>query len=250
MQSSFKGRLNRGDVLVGTILTIPSAEIAEIFQLAGFDWLFVDLEHGAMGIRDAQAAMQAAAGQLPCVVRVPGNDEVWIKRALDIGAAGIIAPNVRSAEAARQVVRLCKYPPEGERSVGIARAQGYGEAFQAYVSTANEAVAVIIQIEHVDAVAAIEEIIAVAGIDAVFVGPYDLSASMDKMGLTTDPAVQDAIRRVKQSTRAAKIPIGIFGPTAESVKPYIQDGYTLIAVGTDTLMLVKAAKNITGALKR
>jgi 2-keto-3-deoxy-L-rhamnonate aldolase RhmA len=250
MQSLFKGRLGRGDVLVGTILTIPSAEIAEIFQLAGFDWLFVDLEHGAMGIRDAQTAMQAAGEQLPCVVRVPANDEVWIKRALDIGAAGIIAPNVRSAEAARQVVRLCKYPPEGERSVGIARAQGYGEAFQAYVSTANEAVAVIIQIEHVDAVAAIEEIIAVAGIDAVFVGPYDLSASMGKMGLTTDPKVQEAIRKVKQGTEAARIPIGIFGPTAESVRPYIQEGYTLIAVGTDTLMLVNAAKNITGALKR
>jgi 2-keto-3-deoxy-L-rhamnonate aldolase RhmA len=247
---AFKHRLSRGDVLVGTIVTLPSPEMVEIFCSAGFDWLFVDLEHGALGVREAQVLLQAAGEQVPCLVRVPSIDEVWIKRALDIGAAGVIASNVRSAQAARQVVRWCKYPPEGVRSVGIARAQGYGERFKEYVSSANDEVAVIIQIEHIDAVGAIEEIIAVSGIDGVFVGPYDLSASMDKMGLTTDPAVQDAIRRVKQSTRAAKIPIGIFGPTAESVKPYIQDGYTLIAVGTDTLMLVKAAKNITGALKR
>ena len=250
MQTSFKRRLSHGDVLVGTIVTLPSPEMVEIFCSAGFDWLFVDLEHGALGVREAQVLLQAAGEQVPCLVRVPSIDEVWIKRALDIGAAGIIAPNVRSAEAARKVVRLCKYPPEGSRSVGIARAQGYGERFQESVATANEAVAVIIQIEHVDAVAAIEEIIAVAGIDAVFVGPYDLSASMHKMGLTTDPAVQNAIRKVWQSTRAARIPIGIFGPTAESVKPYIQNGYTLIVVGTDTLMLVSAAKDITSALKR
>ncbi|QTA85486.1 HpcH/HpaI aldolase family protein [Desulfonema magnum] len=249
MNGSVRNRIIRGDLLIGAIITLPSTELAEIFCMSGFDWLFVDIEHSALTIRDAQLILQAVTPKFPCLIRVPSNDEVWIKKSLDIGASGIIIPQIRSAGDARQAVRLCKYPPEGSRGVGVARAQGYGGNFQKYVASANDETVVIIQIEHKDAVDDIENIVRVSGIDCLFVGPYDLSASMGKMGLTTDPAVQKAISHVKKYADQAKIPLGIFGATAEVLKPYIQSGYTLIAVCIDTMLIEKAAKNIVASLK-
>jgi len=202
-----------------------------------------------LSIRDAQGILQASAPHIPCVVRVPTNDEVWIKKALDIGSCGIIVPRVRTTQEAETSVRLCKYPSEGIRSVGIARAQGYGLNFQKYVGSANDETAVIIQIEHVDAVNNIENIMQVSGIDCLFIGPYDLSASMGKTGNISDPDIQNAILHVKNCAEHAKTPLGIFGATAEAVSPYIQSGYTLIAVGIDTILIGNAAKTITDSLK-
>ncbi len=183
MNKSFKNNLTAGDLLISTIVTLPSPEIIEILCGSEFDWLFIDLEHSALSIRDAQVILQAASIQTPCLIRVPNLDEIWIKKVLDIGPAGIIIPQVQTAEQAKLAVQLCKYPPEGVRSVGIARAQGYGPKFQEYVSTANKNTAVVIQIEHKDAVNNIDDIVKVPGIDCLFVGPYDLSASMEKPGL-------------------------------------------------------------------
>jgi 2-keto-3-deoxy-L-rhamnonate aldolase RhmA len=249
MNESFKKKLIGGDLLFGTIITLPSTEIVEIFCLAGFDWLFVDLEHSALSIKDAQLILQAAGQKTPCLIRVPSKDEAWIKKALDIGASGIIVPQVHTVEDVKRAVQLCKYPPEGSRSVGIARAQGYGKNFQKYVVSANDETTVIIQIEHIDAVENIEKILKVSGIDCVFVGPYDLSASMGKIGLTTDPDVQKAISKVKKCAEQAKISLGIFGATAEALNPYIQSGFKLIAVGIDTMLVGKAAKEIMDSFK-
>ncbi len=248
MKATFKTRINRQDLLIGTIQTLPSPEIAEVLCGAGFSWLFIDLEHGAMGIRDAQAILQAAAPQVPCLVRVPLNDEIWIKKALDIGAAGIIVPQVRTAEEAEQAVGRCQYPPDGLRSVGIARAHGYGDRFQDYMAAANDEVVVVIQIEHVDALENLPAILDVAGVDGIFVGPYDLAASMGKMGQPGDADVQKAIDRITAGAKQHNMPLGIFGATADAVKPYIDQGYALIAVGMDTLLLGRAAKDITAAL--
>jgi len=249
MKESFRRKLNRGDLLIGTIITIPSPEIGEIYSFSGLDWLFIDLEHSVLSIKDAQMILQSTSSQTPCLVRVPSIDKAWIKKALDIGPSGIVIPQAKTAEEVKKAVQLCKYPPEGLRSVGIARAQGYGEKFQEYVSSANDDVAVIIQIEHIDAVNDIEDIIKVKGIDCLFIGPYDLSTSMNKVGLTTDPDVQNAIMQVKKSAEKAKIPLGIFGGTVEAVMPYVQRGYTLIAVGIDTMLICKAAKDIAENLK-
>ena len=246
MNDHFKTKLVRGDLLVGTIITLPSPEIAEILSRSGFHWLFVDLEHGTLGIRDAQRILQAASST-PCVIRVPSNDEVWIKKALDTGPAGIMIPQVRSAADAAQAVRFCKYPPLGQRSVGIARAHGYGAQFETYVATANEGTAVIVQIEHIDAVDRIQEILGVAGIDGLFIGPYDLSASMGKTGQVDEPSVRKAIARVRRAAQQAGMPLGIFGATVEAVEPYIENGYTLVAVGMDSLLIGNAAGSIAGA---
>jgi 4-hydroxy-2-oxoheptanedioate aldolase len=246
---SFQRKLVRHDLLAGAIITLPSPEIAEIFSLSGLDWLFVDMEHSALTFQDAQRILQTAAPKVPCLIRVPANDAVWIKKALDIGASGIIVPQVKTADDAVRAVRWGKYPPAGDRSVGIARAQGYGATFGEYVASANDETAVVIQIEHIDAVDDIDNILKVPGIDAVFIGPYDLSASMGKTGRTTDTDVQQAISRVKACAERARMPLGIFGATAEAVQPYIREGYTLIAAGIDTMLIHAAAKNITAVLK-
>ena len=249
MTNIFKKRLIQGDLQLGTLVTIPSLEVIEILSLSGFDWLFVDLEHSAMGIQEAQAILQAAGPNVPCVVRVPTIDEVWVGKCLDAGAAGIIAPQIRTCEDAARAVRLCKYPPAGTRGVGIARAHAYGADFADYVARANDEVAVVVQIEHIDAVANLDSIISTAGIDALFAGPYDLSGSMGKLGQVKDPEVQAAISRVKEKAGQAGIPLGIFGTTAEAVQPYIADGYKLIAVGTDTVMLGTMARQTLASLR-
>jgi len=249
MLESFKKKLTRGDLLIGAIMTLPSTEIAEIFSLSGFDWLFVDLEHSALDIKDAQHILQTVVPRTPCLIRVPSNDEIWIKKALDIGASGIIVPQVKTKEEANRAVQLCKYPPKGTRSVGIARAHEYGKIFQEYVNTANNDICVILQIEHIDGVGNISEILEVPGIDCLFIGPYDLSASLDKLGVTTDSDVQSAISEVKKKADQSNVPLGIFGATIEAVQPYINEGYSLIAVGIDTLLIEKTAKKIIQAFK-
>lgn len=248
MKNSLKKRLSRQFPLLGTMVTLPSPEITEILCSAGFDWLFIDLEHSAMSIKDAQAILQAASPRAACVIRVPFNDETWIKKSLDIGASGIIVPQIQSAKEAAQAVRWCKYPPEGSRSVGIARAQGYGADFNAYVDSANIETTVILQIEHINAIHNIASIVNIPGIDCLFIGPYDLSASMGKTGRVNDPEVRAAISEVKTCADAADIPTGIFGTTPEAVRPYIDDGFTLIAINVDTMILGEAAKKIVAAL--
>lgn len=249
MNRKFRTRLSAGELLVGTILTLSSPEVGEIMSSCGFDWLFIDLEHGALGIRGAQSLMQASQPNTPCVIRVPANDEVWIKKCLDLGADGIIIPNVRSQMDAEHAVRHCKYPPVGERSVGIARAHGYGLKFQKYLKYANDDIALIIQVEHIDAVENIDSIAETAGIDSIFVGPYDLSGSMGKIDDLNAPIVREAINRIRDCCRNAHIPLGIFVTKPADVKPYIDDGYRLIAVGIDTMLLSVVAKEIVTGLK-
>lgn len=234
---------------MGTVITLPSTEVVEIVLRAGFDWLFMDLEHSAMSIKDTQRLLQVAGADIPCLVRVPSNEDTWIKQALDIGAAGVIVPQVHAANDVRRAVQAARYPPEGTRSVGIARAHGYGDEFQEYVATANRTTAVVVQIEHVDAVADIEQILKVPGVDGLFVGPYDLSASMGKAGRVGDPDVREAIERVTKAADHAGIPLGIFGATAAAVEPHVRSGYTLIAVGMDTMLIGKAAKEIADSCR-
>jgi 2-dehydro-3-deoxyglucarate aldolase/4-hydroxy-2-oxoheptanedioate aldolase len=250
MNLNIRARLQKGDTLIGTLITIPAPEIAEIMAEIGYDWLFIDTEHGSFDAQSAQGILQAVDHRCPCVLRVPTNDEVWIKKALDIGAAGIIAPGVNSAEEAERIVRMCKYPPRGTRGVGIGRAHGYGLKFKEYVAKANDDIAVILQAENTNAVENIAEIVQVPDIDAVLIGPYDLSASMGKTGRIDDAEVQAAIASVTECCREAGMPLGIFADSAESAAPFIEQGYTLIAISTDCLHMVQGAratlKAITG----
>ncbi len=248
MALSFRERLKNHEALIGTIVSLASPEVAEVLSGASFDWLFIDAEHSPL---DALAIQRSVlgAGSTPCLVRLARGDEVSIKKALDVGAAGIIAPLINSVEQAAQVVRHAKYAPLGMRGVGVGRAHGYGFKFQDYVSRANDETVVVVQAEHIDAVNHIEGIVQVPGVDAVLVGPYDLSASLGHLGEVTHPEVVSAIERVTQACRAARLPLGIFGMSAEAVQPYIERGYTLITVSIDTVLLGNAARQLLAQLR-
>ncbi|HEY0604091.1 MAG TPA: aldolase/citrate lyase family protein [Herpetosiphonaceae bacterium] len=244
----FRERLLRGDQLIGTMLTLTSPAVAEILALSGVDWLFIDAEHSVFATAELQAALQAA-GTVPSLIRLASVAEEPIKKALDIGAAGIIAPQVNSAAQAEQIVRWAKYAPQGARGVGIGRAHGYGLRLQDYIATANQRTVVVVQAEHIDAVNQIEAIVQVAGVDAVLIGPYDLSASMGRIGEVEHPEVVQAIEHVTAACLGTGVRLGIFGVSAEAVQPYIARGYTLIVAGVDTLFLAAGARKVLAQLK-
>jgi 2-dehydro-3-deoxyglucarate aldolase len=248
MNHQMRARLLAGDLLVGTLVTLPAPEVAEILAGLGFDWLFIDAEHGPLSIHQAQMLLQAVGARCPCLVRVPAGEEVWIKKALDIGAAGVIVPQVHTAGQAEQVVHLCKYPPEGSRGVGVARAHGYGRRFKEYVATANQEVIVVVQAESAEAVRNIQSIVEVPGIDAVLIGPYDLSTSLGKAGQLADPDVTGAIATITERCHRAGVRLGAFGMDAAAVQPFIETGFNLIAVGIDTVFLSRAAGDVLSEL--
>ncbi|MGD8804865.1 MAG: aldolase/citrate lyase family protein [Chloroflexota bacterium] len=249
MNHHFRKRLNSGELLAGTMVSLASPEVAELLAQVGFDWLFIDAEHSPLDPLQMQRIMQAAGKDTPCLVRLPSAGDVPIKKALDSGAAGIIVPQINSAQAAEDVVRLAKYAPVGQRGVGVSRAHGYGLGFQAYVDQANQETVVVVQAEHIEAVNHIDEIVAVPGIDAVLVGPYDLSASLGKLGQVDDPQVRAAIDQVTDACLQAGVRLGIFGMTAGAVRPYIDAGYTLIVAGIDTVLLGRAATQLLAELR-
>jgi 2-keto-3-deoxy-L-rhamnonate aldolase RhmA len=247
INAGFAARLRAGETLLGSIIALPCAEVAELFSRAGFDWLFIDTEHAPLDPLAAQGLLQAA--RCPCLVRVPAGEEAVIKKALDIGAAGVVVPQVNSAEDAERIVRYCRYPPRGSRGVGIVRAQGYGMDFTEYVAGANDSIIVMLQIEHVEAVKNIESIVRVPGVDALMIGPYDLSGTMGKLGQVNDPEVEQAIETVRLACAAAGMRLAIFASTAEGMKPYLRKGYTLPIAGMDLMLLATAARGIVQALK-
>lgn len=240
MTTTFKQKLKNKELLIGTLISMNHPAVTEMMIKAGYDWLFIDAEHGAFDPAAAQSMLQAA-GDTPCLIRVPHSDGVWIKKALDIGAAGIIVPQVNSAAEAEAVVQAAKYPPRGQRGVGLGRAHGYGFEFQEYMANANEETTVIIQAESSAAVEDIEEICAVPGVDSIFIGPNDLSASLGHFGEFEHPEVQSAMDRVQQAAESAGLTLGYFGSTTESVLPAINKGYSLITVGVDVLFMGQAA---------
>ena len=164
---------------------------------AGFDWLMIDMEHSTLTIGEVQCLLQSMHPDCISIVRIPGNDPVWIKRVLETGCDGIMVPLVNSEDEARVAVDAAKYPSDGSRSFGVSRAHGYGARFDSYINSANQETVVLIQVEHIKAVNYIEQILSVKGIGGIFVGPYDLSGSLNRIGNISDEEVQKAIDIVK-----------------------------------------------------
>lgn len=230
------------------LLALGSPSASEVIARSGVDWLFLDLEHSCMDAAIAQSVLQAVGGRVPSLVRVASRDEQGVRRALDIGADGIIFPMVNSAGDARLAVSLAKYPPDGVRGAGLGRAAGFGLDFQAYVERANRETAVVVQIEHVDGVNSIEEVLDVPGVDCVFVGPYDLSGSMGRLGATNHPDVTAAIARVTAACRSRRTACGIFAPSAAAARELSED-FSLLAIGSDALVLGRAMAEEIAKLK-
>jgi 2-keto-3-deoxy-L-rhamnonate aldolase RhmA len=176
--------------------------------------------------------------------------EAWIKKVLESGPAGIIIPHVNTAEEVESILGWSKYPPEGTRSVGISRAQGYGMDLHDYMNKANEAIAVVPQMEHVEAFNNLDSFLTIPGLSALFVGPYDLSGSVGKLGQVTDPEIRGMIQEIQAACSTAGMATGIFGVDEEAVKPYIEMGYSLVAVGTDTSYLIKSVQDTLQSLRK
>lgn len=249
MNLTLRKRLLQGDLALGTILSLNSPDVAEILSRTGFDWLFIDAEHSTLDPHDLKALFQAIGDTLPCVVRLPALDEIAVKKTLDAGAAGLLVPQVHHAGQVEQLVAWGRYYPAGARGLGFGRAQGYGLNVGPYLERANQDVLLSVQAESAQAVQNIEAIVRVPGLDAVLVGPYDLSASLGLPGQVDHPQVQAAIQRVARACFKAGMPVGIFGMTAAAVRPYIEQGFRWIVCGVDTVLLGNAARQLREDLR-
>jgi len=250
MKPNFRKRLLEGELLIGSVVTIESPVVAEILAEAGCDWLFIDEEHSPMGPPEIQVILQAVHPKCAGVVRVSSRDELPIKKALDAGAAGILVPQVNTADEAQMVINYSKYEPMGSRGVGLTRAHRYGLGFEYYMENANRETAVILQAESAQAVQNIDAITDVEGVDAILIGPYDLSASLGKTGKLDDPEVQAAMDRIVEVCQNKNMRLGIFGVSAEAVKPYVERGFTLIAAGVDSNFVAAGAREVLIGLGR
>jgi 4-hydroxy-2-oxoheptanedioate aldolase len=244
-ENRFKRALARDERQIGLWSTLGSAMVAELVGHAGFDWLLIDTEHSPNELPAIVAQLQAMqTGTASAVVRPAWNDPVLIKRILDIGVQSLLIPFVETAEAAERAVAATRYPPDGIRGVSTgSRAAGYGR-IKDYPNAAAAEICVLVQIETLKGVENIDAIAAVPGVDGVFVGPADLSASLGYLGNQQDPAVQETIGRVLAACQKAGKPTGyLTGNEAES-KKWLDAGFRFVAVGTDNGVLVKAVDEL------
>ncbi len=249
MNISFRERLLERELLLGTMITVGDQAIVEALAQVGFDWLFIETEH-APNLADRLNTIIMAAGSVPCLVRLSRNDEISIKRALDSGAAGIIAPRVNSVEMSRDIIEFAKFPPHGSRGIGISRANRYGLEMSSYVGSANNNLSVVIQIEDYKGIENLDKILSVDGVDAIFIGPYDLSASIGRTGDLENPEVRELIDRARKICANRRIPIGIFEPDNESAIKRIEEGFSLVTLSTDISCMINQAKSLLGTLSK
>ena len=235
---------------IGTWISSASPIVAEAMGHAGFDWAVVDMEHAPLDMMDLVHVMQAlAATKVTHIVRVPWNDAVTVKRVLDAGATTVLFPFVQNADEAAQAVAATRYPPAGVRgAAGMSRASRFGTAPQ-YLKTADAGMGVIVQLETPQALAQLEAIAAVDGVDAVFVGPADLSASMGHVGQFTHPEVMRAMGDAAQRCRQLGKPVGSVGSTPEVVSQYRAMGFDYLAISSDMGLLMAGALAAAKALR-
>lgn len=239
----FKQTLKEGKrKQIGLWTGLRSTLIAEMLTHSGYDWTVVDMEHSPNELNDVLLQLQVAqSGSAEPVVRVPWNEPVIVKRVLDIGAQSILFPLVETKEEAEQAVMSTRYPPAGIRGVmSLARMNNYGKAAN-YYKTAHEEICVIVQCETLKSVNNIPEIAAVEGVDAVFIGPSDLSASMGHIGNFGHPDVQAAIKRGIESANQHGIPVGFLSGNEDDARNALDWGCSFVAVGSDMSVLTKQA---------
>jgi len=245
--NTLKHRLAAGEVLYGCWLGLADAYAAQISASAGFDWLLIDGEHAPNALRSilAQLTAIAAGGATAAAVRLPDGDPVKIKQALDIGAQTLLIPMVESADQARALVRATRYPPEGVRGVGsaLARASGFA-AIPDYLGTATAQICLIVQIETVAGLAALDQIAAVAGVDGVFIGPSDLAADMGHLGQAGHPEVRAAVLDGLARIRAAGKAAGVLVTDPAYVEECRTAGANFLGVGIDVTIFAGAMRRL------
>jgi 4-hydroxy-2-oxoheptanedioate aldolase len=246
----FKRAIASGARPVGTWLMSAAPATAEALGCAGFDFLVVDMEHVPIGVPGMVSLLRAIAGTpAQAVVRPPWNDTVMVKRAMDAGATSLLFPFVQDADEARRAVASTRYPPAGVRGVAaMHRGSRYGTVAN-YLQRANDEVCVIVQIETLAALDRLDEIASVPGVDSIFVGPGDLSASMGHIGDVGNPDVQAKLAAAGAACRRLGKPCGIVGPTPAMVARFLEYGYSWVAIGSDMSLMLGRAQEYLGTLR-
>jgi len=238
--SNTKQKLKNGETVFGGWTLLGHPGIVEIMAGEGFDFIVADMEHTAIDIKAFHDAALAVKGSgCDILTRLVSCDADQAKRVLDNGANGIIVPNVNSKADAEKAVAMAKFPPDGFRGLSLCRATGYGKDFKGYFDSHNDNVLVVIMLEHVDAVKNLDEILSVPGIDATFIGPYDLSASMGIAGQLNHPDLLNAQQKLVDACQKYNVPAGmhVVPVDNEELKKRIDQGIKFIACGIDTLFI-------------
>lgn len=249
---SFKQKLKTGEVQLGLWLALANPYTAELLGDLGYDWVLIDAEHAPNDIPLILSQLQALkAAQSHAIVRPPHSDAALLKLFLDIGAHTLLVPMVESAEQAQAIVRACRYPPHGIRGVGaaLARASAFGQRSD-YLHRANDEVCLILQVESLRGMDAIEEIAAVEGVDGIFIGPADLAADMGYLGNPGAPEVVAAVENGIQRIRAAGQIAGFLTSSPETAKRWIELGARFAGIGNDVSMLASAGTARLAQFKR
>lgn len=244
-----KSKIRNGEVSVGTWMQISHPTIAEILAKSGYEWIAIDLEHGAFSPSELPNIFRAIElhGSLP-FVRLAIGLRKDIKTALDAGATGIIIPMIESAKQLKEVINEMQYPPMGIRGVGFSRANTYGKNFDSYYKSINDSLTIVAQIEHINAIRNLDEILAVKELDALMIGPYDLSASMGITAQFDHPEFVKALQQFKEKCTKAKKAMGfhVVKPEWEQLKIKIQEGYSFLPFSVDGTFLHYSADTKSG----
>ncbi|OXR48078.1 2-dehydro-3-deoxyglucarate aldolase [Pusillimonas sp. T2] len=251
-ENAFKATLGSDEILLGFWSSLASPLLAEIVaENKSFQWILFDTEHAPNDVQTLLGQLQAIRfSGVPAVVRPVQNHPVEIKRLLDIGFRSLLIPSVDSAQQAKDAVRATRYPPYGIRGASAYhRNNGYGR-IENYFEFINDAIAVIAQIETIEAVAHLEEIGSVEGVNALFVGPGDLAASLGYLGQVRAPAVQDIIKKIGERARKCGFKLGIAAGTMDDVARYREWGYSVFAVSSDVLLFRRAVEGLAESFAR
>lgn len=249
--TSFKDQLRQGRPLIGLWQALANSYSAEICARQGFDWLLLDGEHSPNTIETLLSQAQAiAAFPVHAIVRVPFGEPVVIKQYLDLGLHTLLVPMVETADHARDLVRACRYPPHGIRGVSSATSRGadFGQDAD-YLHQASERITLIVQIESRKGLENLAAIAEVEGIDALFVGPSDLAASMGHLGDPLHAEVTAAIDQARATISAAGKPAGLFAVSSEHARRAIADGFAFVSVGTDIGLLITGARRVLQSIR-
>ncbi len=251
MENPLRRRLQAPEGTLGMWVTLECPSVTEIAVILGLDWVCVDMEHGHLDLREVMEHLRTVRGSHTAIlVRVPEIQGGIIKRVLDMGAHGVLLPMVRDREDLEAGVRLARYPPMGTRGVGGERAVRWGLSFARYLNHANEETLVIPLIETREAIANIESILRVPGLEVIFFGPADLSASYGYLGQWEGPGVAEQILAVCQKADAQGIAAGIISRTAEEAAQRQAQGFRLVGLGSDTGLLIRAITETMSRLGR
>ena len=250
IRNKFKAALAAGQLQIGLWNSLCSNIAADAVSDSGFDWILLDTEHSPNELPGVLAQLQALkGGTASAIVRPAWNDPVLFKRLLDIGAQSLLVPFVQNAQEAEKAVAATRYPPAGIRGItGSGRASRYGRV-KDYLKKADDEICLIVQVETGEALANLEAIAEVEGVDGVFIGPADLAASLGHIGNSAHDSVQRAIEDAANRLKAIGKPAGILTVNEEEARRYIDWGFTFVAVGIDLGLLTRAADALAKRFK-